>query len=367
MIERYLGFNQYIDYDGKVTDEYRNAQAMGTFAPFPKEISQMAEGVHKLVQGVFDEKILDEMIASANKPKIIENNLNENFAKKEFQALWNYIHNKYAYTITFDSDELIEKSIKAIDEQMYVAELTYVRTIGTQGKDSLDFTEGKTKTTTLKNTGGSNATYDLIGKICQGTTLTRKTVTKILKGIRPDTFYKFKVNPEDFISRAIRLINEQKATMVVDDIKYAPTDEEPYQSDIFTMGSGVINLDRAIESKKHVTPWVVVDSDTEKNFAMDLERDEDKVCVYAKLPKSFKIPTPVGNYSPDWAIAFYEGSVKHIYFIAETKGSMESLQLKQVESAKINCAKKLFTTLNNGVVKYDVVDSYQHLMDIMKK
>ena len=367
IIERYLGFNQYIDYDGKVKDEYRNAQAMGTFAPFPKEIAQLAEGVHKLVQGVFDEKVLDEMIESANKPKIIENNLNENFAKKEFQTLWNYIHNKYAYTVSFDSDELIKKSIKAIDEQMYVAELTYVRTIGTQGKDSLDFTEGKTKTTTLKNTGGSNATYDLIGKICQGTTLTRKTVTRILKGIRPDTFYKFKVNPEDFISRAIRLINEQKATMVVDDIAYSVTDEEPYTSDIFTMGSGVINLDRAIESKKHVTPWVVVDSDTEKNFAMDLERDEDKVCVYAKLPKLFKIPTPVGNYSPDWAIAFYEGSVKHIYFIAETKGSMESLQLKQVESAKINCAKKLFATINNGVVKYDVVDSYQHLMDIMKK
>ena len=250
---------------------------------------------------------------------------------------------------------------------MYVAELTYVRTICTQGKDSLDFAEGKTKTTTLRNVGGSNATYDLIGKICQGTTLTRKTVTKILKSIRPDTYYKFKANPEDFISKAIKFINEQKAAMIVDDIKYAPTEEEPYQSDIFTMGSGVINLDRAIESKKHVTPWVVVDSDTEKNFALDLERDEDKVCVYAKLPKSFKIPTPVGNYSPDWAIAFYEGSVKHIYFIAETKGSMGSLQLKQIENAKIKCAKKLFATLNNGVVKYDVVDSYQHLMDILKK
>ena len=367
IIERYLGFNQYIDYDGKVTDEYRNAQAKGTYAPFPREIAQMAESVHKLVQGVFDEKILDEMIVSANKPKITENNLNENFAKKEFQALWNYIHNKYAYTVSFDSNELIEKSIKAMNEQMYVAELTYVRTIGTQGNDSLDFTEGKTKTTNLKHTSGSNATYDLIGKICQGTALTRKTVVMILKGIRFDIFNKFIVNPEDFISRAIRLINEQKATMVVDDIAYSVTDEEPYSSDIFTMGSGGINLDRAIESKKHVTPWVVVDSDTEKNFAMDLERDEDKVCVYAKLPKTFKIPTPVGNYSPDWAIAFHEGSVKHIYFIAETKGSMETLQLKQIESAKINCAKKLFAALNNGVVKYDVVDSYQHLMDIMKK
>lgn len=363
----YMRYNGYIDREGRVTDKYRLLQSEGKFAEMPNEIALLADGVHKLVQGVFDESMLDEIITSAHKPKITENNLNENFAKKEFQALWNYIHNKYAYTVTFDSDELIEKSIRVLDEKMYVAELTYVRTIGTQGKDSLDFAEGKTKTTTLKNTGVSNATYDLIGKICQGTTLTRKTVTRILKGIRPNTFYKFKVNPEDFISRAIRLINEQKATMVVDDIAYSVTDEEPYTSDIFTMGSVVINLDRAIESKKHVTPWVVVDSDTERNFAQDLERDEDKVCVYAKLPKTFRIPTPVGNYSPDWAIAFYEGSVKHIYFIAETKGSMESLQLKQIESAKINCAKKLFAMLNNGVVKYDVVDSYQHLMDIMKK
>lgn len=125
IIERYLGFNQYIDYDGKVTDEYRNAQAKGTYAPFPREIAQMAESVHKLVQGVFDEKILDEMIVSANKPKITENNLNENFAKKEFQALWNYIHNKYAYTVSFDSNELIEKSIKAMNEQMYVFNFIY--------------------------------------------------------------------------------------------------------------------------------------------------------------------------------------------------------------------------------------------------
>ena len=112
--------------------------------------------MHKLVQGVFDEKILAEIIAPANKPKITENELNENFAKKEFQALWKHINHKYAYTVSFDSEELIEEAIKAIDEQMYVTELTYVRTIGSQGKETLDFTEGKTRTTTLRNTGGSN-------------------------------------------------------------------------------------------------------------------------------------------------------------------------------------------------------------------
>ena len=367
IIERYLGFNGYIDYDGNVTDKYREAQESATFAELPSEISELAGGVHKLVQGVFDEKIFAEIIAPANKPKITENELNENFAKKEFQTLWKYINHKYAYTVSFDSEELIRNAIKAIDEQMYVAELTYVRTLGSQSKESLDFTEGKTKTTTLRNTGGSNVEYDLVGKISQGATLTRKTVVRILQGIRSDVFAMFKVNPEDFISKAVRFINEQKATMIVDEIRYNVTDEEPYSSDIFTAEKGVIDFDRAVKADKHITPYVVTDSDTEKKFALDLERNDGDVCVYAKLPRTFKIPTPVGDYSPDWAIAFYEGTVKYIYFIAETKGSMESLQLKKVESAKIRCAKKLFANLNNGAVHYDVADTYQHLMDIMSR
>ena len=367
IIERYLGFNGYIDYDGNVTDAYRIAQETGTFAQFPQEIASMAEGIHKLVQGIFDEKVLSEIIAPANKPKITENELNENFARKEFQTLWNYINHKYAYTVSFDSNELIEKAIRAIDEQMYVTELTYVRTVGTQGRDSLDFTEGKTKTTTLHNTGGSNVEYDLVGKISQGTTLTRKTVVKILQGIRADKFAMFKANPEEFISKAIRYIKEQKAAVIVDEITYNVTEEEPYGSDIFTMGKGVVNFDNAVKAERHITPWVVVDSDTEKQFARDLDKDEGDVCVYAKLPRTFKIPTPVGDYSPDWAIAFYEGKVKYIYFIAETKGCMESMQLKKIEDAKIQCAKKLFSKLNGGMVHYDVADTYQHLMDIMSR
>lgn len=366
-IEFYLIRSGYVDENMNVTDEYRSAQESGTLAALPDALKQYEGGIHKLVQGVFDEKVLNEIITVANKPKITENELNENFAKKEFQALWKYINHKYAYTVSFDSKELIEKAIKAINDQMFVTQLTYVRTVGSQGKESLEFTEGKTKTTTLKNTGGSNVEYDLIGKVAQGAKLTRKTVVKILQGIRPEVFEMFKINPEEFISKAIRFINEQKATMIVDEIKYNVTEEEPYTSDIFTMGKGVIDFNRAVKADKHITPYVVVDSETEKNFAIDLERDEGTVCVYAKLPRTFKIPTPVGDYSPDWAIAFYENKVKYIYFIAETKGSMESLQLKKVESAKIACAKKLFASLNNGAVHYDVADTYTHLMDIMNK
>lgn len=340
------------------------AQESGTFAPLPVELEKMSDGIHKLVQGVFDEKVFAELVGSASKPKITENPLNDNFYKAEFKKLWNYINHKYAYTVNFDSDELIARSIKAINDGLYVTELTYVRTVGSQGKDNLDFTEGKTKTTTLKNTGGSNAVYDLIGKVAQGTTLTRKTVVKILQGIEEFKFAMFRNNPEEFISKVVRYINEQKASLVIDEIKYDITDEEPYTSDIFNLG-GVVNFEKAVKVDKHITPYVVIDSDIEKNFALDLERDEDKVCVYAKLPKAFRIPTPVGNYSPDWAIAFYENSVKYIYFIAETKGSEQHRD--EIEIAKNLCAKKLFSKLNDGKVHYDVVNSYRQLMDIMNK
>lgn len=366
VIERYLGFNGYIDYDGNITDKYRTAQEINSFAPLPAELAPFEEGIHKLVQGVFDEAVFDEIIAPANKPKITQNELNENFAKKEFQTLWKMINHKYAYSVSFDSEELIEKSVKALNDEMYVAELTYVRTVGTQ-ENSLDFTEGKTRTVTLRSSVGSTVTYDLVGKICYGTKLTRKTVVKILQGIRSDVFAMFKRNPEDFILKAVRIINEQKAAMIVNEITYNVTGEDPYSSDIFTAGQGIIDFNRAVKADRHITPYVVVDSDTEKHFAVDLDNNEDDVCVYAKLPKSFKIPTPVGDYSPDWAIAFNEGAVKYIYFIAETKGSMESLQLKKIESAKISCAKKLFEKLGSGAVRYDVADTYQHLMDIMSK
>ncbi len=361
-IQYYLIHNDYIDYEGNITDDYRTAKELASFKPLQEDIADLADGIHKLIQGIFDEKVFDDIVTRANKPKITENSLNENFAKKEFQALWKYINHKYAYTVSLNSAELIERAINALNREMYVTELSYVRTIGSQAKDSLSFTEGKTKTETLSNTICSQARYDLVGKISQGTTLTRKTVCAILKGIHSDVFDMFKKNPEDFISKAIRLINKQKAGLVLDAIKYDVTDEEPYSADIFNIG-GVVNFEKALRTEKHVTPYVVYDSDVEKSFASALDRDEDKVCVYAKLPKAFHIPTPIGNYSPDWAIAFYENSVKYVYFIAETKGSKEHID--DIEKAKTACAKKLFDKLNGGNVHYDVVDSYQHLLDII--
>lgn len=226
----------------------------------------------------------------------------------------------------------------------------------------------KTRTQTLKHAATSQIKYDLIGKIAVGTTLTRKTVAAILKGLRPDKIYMFRNNPEEFISKSIRLINEQKATMIVEHISYN-TIEGGFDSAIFTADKSKQAFDKAFKAQKAIQDYVFTDGSAEQSverkFAEDLDAAEE-VCVYAKLPKGFHIPTPVGNYSPDWAIAFYEGTVKHIYFIAETKGTMESLSLRPIEQAKISCAKKLFNELSTSQVRYHDVDSYQSLLSIME-
>lgn len=376
-IYKYLIRNDYIDDDDKVTDRYRQDIRSGTVAEFSDELKSMADGIHTLIQAVYDDSVLKDMFTDGHETKVKDNPLNENFAKKEFQALWKQINHKYAYTVEFDSEELIEKAIAHIDEKLFVSELQYTTTIGRQ-KDEMNeyevergasFASEKTRTQTLKHAETSQIKYDLIGKVAEGTTLTRKTVSAILQGIRMNKIYMFKNNPEEFISKVIRLINEQKATMIVEHISY-DTIEGEYDSNIFTAEKNTQSFDKAFLAKKAIQDYVFTDGSAEKSierrFAEDLDAAEE-VCVYAKLPRTFQIPTPVGNYSPDWAIAFYEGTVKHIYFVAETKGTMESLELRPIEQAKISCAKKLFNEMSNSKVVYHDVDSYQSLLNVMNK
>lgn len=375
-IYKYLIRNDYIDDDDKVTDSYRQDIKSGTVAELPDELKPMADGIHTLIQAVYDDSVLKDMFTDGHETKVKDNPLNENFAKKEFQALWREINHKYAYTVEFDSDELIKKAIAHIDEKLFVSELQYTATIGRQ-KDEMNeyevergasFAGEKTRTQTLKHAETSQIKYDLIGKVAEGTTLTRKTVSAILQGIRMDKIHMFKNNPEEFISKVIRLINEQKATMIVEHISY-DTIEGEYDSTIFTAEKNTQSFDKAFLAKKAIQDYVFTDGSAEKSierkFAEDLDR-ADEVCVYAKLPRTFQIPTPVGNYSPDWAIAFYEDKVKHIFFIAETKGTMESLELRPIEQAKISCAKKLFNEMSNSKVVYHDVDSYQSLLNIIE-
>lgn len=372
-IYQYLVRNNYVDEEDRVTQDYRDDVQNNALAPVPEVLKPIEDGVHALVQAIYDNTLLNNMFENGNKPKVLDNPLNERFEKEEFQRLWRTINHKYAYTVDFDSNELIAKAIAHIDSELYVSRLQYTVTYAEQKdvisvdmvRDGSSFDDAKSKTSALTHAHPSQVTYDLIGKIAEGTVLTRRTVAAILQGIKSTTFAMYRNNPEEFITKVIRLIKEQKATMIVDHITY-DTIEGSYDSSIFTAKKSALTMDKAYRARKAIQDYVFTDGTAEKSverkFAESLDGAEE-VFIYAKLPKGFYIPTPVGHYSPDWSIVFHEGKVKHIYFVAETKGTMESLNLLPIEKAKIDCAKKLFSRLSNGLVTYDHVDSYQELLN----
>ncbi|MEX1115325.1 MAG: restriction endonuclease subunit R, partial [Akkermansiaceae bacterium] len=367
-IEFYLIQNGYVDFDHHITPKYHEAKQKGELAPLPTELAALKEPFIALIDTVFSDA---DIPLPEDEFRTKENPLNANFEKKEFQDLWRKINRKAAYTVHFDSEELIAKSIKAIDKELNISPLQYVVTGGEQ-KDETSYEELKqgegfvvreTATEKLAASAQSAVKYDLIGKIAESTQLTRRTVSRILTGINVAVFGQYKRNPEDFILKAGRLINEQKATVIVEHLSYNAT-EDHHESDIFTQTKRE-DLSKGFKAEHHIYDYVFTDSTNERTFVGELDASAE-VVVYAKLPKSFFIPTPVGNYNPDWAIAFKQDKVKHVYFIAETKGDMSSMQLRKIEESKIDCARKFFAKITSDQVRYEVVDGYGKLMELVK-
>ena len=360
----YLDDNGYIDDSGNITPKYHADREAGTLAPLPTKLQPMSEGVTRLINSIFDPSLLDGMTENGSKTKLPEPKLNANFYREEFQALWKAINHQYVYTVSYNSDELIKNAILHLNtDELQVRKLRYIKIEGKQHEDEVtEFGDTKSTSRELTDVSTSSVKYDLIGQIAKGANITRRTAAKILQGLRPVKLALFRNNPEEFIRKVVQIIREQKATMIVDHIHYHLTDGK-YDSDIFTAASKA-EFDKAYQASKHVTDYVVSDSIGERNFAHDLD-EANEVVVYAKLPRSFNIPTPVGNYAPDWAIAMQKGDVKHIFFIAETKGSLQSMQLNAIENAKIDCCTQLFKEMSTDNVKYHKVTCYQDLIDAM--
>lgn len=371
----YLSMNGYVDYEQKITDKYKADAANQTLAPLPSLLKEDEPAIHKLVQSIFDENVLQEMIENGKETKIQRNKLNNNFYKKEFQALWKKINHHYAYKVAFDSKELIRKSVQALNSGLQVTKIKYTTVTGEQNaalqahelEQKTGFTVTGTYTQILDERHDSGIKYDLVHEIAARTSLTRRTAAAILKGLWQAKFMMFRENPEEFIRKVAKAINEQKAALTVEHITYNKTDEV-FDSNIFTAEYAREAFDKAFKAKRAVQDYVFTDGTAERSverrFAEALDV-ADEVVVYAKLPRTFYIPTPVGKYSPDWAIAFREGTVKHIYFIAETKGTNSGLEIKPIEKAKIECAGKLFAKLSNGEVHYGQVKDYQSLLEIV--
>lgn len=363
--------NGYIDRKGVLTDKYYEDKANGEIK-VAEEVADSAASVIEIVDSIYDARSMQPENARSNNVELQVDE--EKLAMPEFKALWSKINAKSVYVVDFDTDELIKKSIASLDSKLRVSKIYFRVESGAmdniKSKEELvsgaSFVKEESASYGVTITAHSNVKYDLIGKLVDETGLTRKAVIAILQGIQPHVFDQFKDNPEEFIVKAAALINDEKATAIIEHITYDVLDEH-YGMDVFTDPTikGKLGVN-AMKAKKHLYDHIVYDSSNERDFATDLDTNTD-VAVYVKLPDGFYISTPVGHYNPDWAIAFYEGKVKHIYFVAETKGSMSSMQLRLIEESKIHCAREHFKAISNGNVVYDVVDSYKSLLEKVMK
>lgn len=363
--------NGYIDKKGVLTDKYYADKANDELN-FGEEVQEFASSIVQIVDSIYDSRSMQLENARSNN---IELEVDEDkLAMPEFKALWQRINSKSIYVVDFDTDELVKKSVESLNRNLRVSKIFFKVETGTMDRiDSKDdllsgtsFVRDKAKIYSDAAVVNSNVKYDLVGKLVDETGLTRKAIVQILKGIDESIFNQFKSNPEEFIIKAASLINDEKATAIIEHITYDVL-EDKYGLDVFTDSTikGRLGVN-AMKTKRHLYDHLVYDSSNEQKFASELDINND-VAVYVKLPDGFYISTPVGHYNPDWAIAFYEGAVKHIYFVAETKGSMSSMQLRLIEESKIHCAREHFKTISNGEVVYDVVDSYKSLLDIVTK
>ena len=364
-----LIINGYVDRKGALTDKFFEDKANKQLK-IAEEAADCADSVLEILDSVYNDRAMKPENARSNNVELQVDP--DKLAMPEFKALWSRINSKSVYVVDFDTQELIQKTIQSLDKDLRVSKIYFRVESGSmeevKSKESLlegsSFSKKKSEMYSQDKQVRANSAvkYDLVGKLVEETSLTRKAVIAILTGIQPVVFNQFRENPEEFIIKASSLINDQKAAAIIQHITYHVLDDR-YDTDVFTEPTLKGRLGtNAMKADKHLYDHVLYDSTNERDFAKDLDVDSH-VAVYVKLPDGFYISTPVGRYNPDWAIAFYEGTMKHIYFVAETKGSMRSMQLRDIEKAKIHCAREHFRAISTGDVVYDVIDSYQALLD----
>lgn len=362
----YLATSGYCDAQGNILEAYHKDRLDGALKPLPAAVSDHPDQVFALVDSVFSDAKTPLIEDDRKRGR---NELNrKNFQKAEFQALWSKINQKAVYQVAFDTPDLIKAARAALDSKLNVPALSYVVKTGqqtdTQKADDVrqgrGFQDGKRRDFTY-DVSPSSVAYDLVGKIAAATSLTRRTVGEILKGINADKFAQFGKNPEAFIAKASEIILLEKARLVIEHLRYDRIADR-YDVSVFETAAQQQDLSKAQEVARHVFNYLVTDSKVEEDFARALETS-DKVVVYAKLPSGFTIPTPVGGYNPDWAIAFEAGAVKHVYFVAETKGSLNEEMLRETERAKIDAAKAFFRAFEDKGIVYGVVATYQDLIN----
>lgn len=356
---------EIIDSDYKITAKGKELIEQGKI-DLPEKLQPYKTSVCNLLQSIYTGA---EFMPEDERQTVVLNT-NKNFNKKEFQELWNKINFKTIYEVQFNTDKLIDDSRILIDAQLNIGDRIYEVKTGEledgtaeEMKQGELFKESKRQHLKLKDDLYTNTLYDIVGEIEVLTNLTRRTIVEILKKIKQDKFLLIRKNPEEFIAKCSKLINEVKASLIINNIVYHKTEERHDSKTVFTNDKTAIR--QSDQLKKHIYDFLTSDSKVEADFATALENSTE-VVVYAKLPKSFYVTTPVANYSPDWAIVFDKDKVRQIYFVVETKGSDSDMDLREIEKLKIYCATEHFKEISGAVVHFKKVASYDTLRQMLE-
>jgi len=364
-INKLLYKHDIITEDDKITPAGRDVIEQSKM-PLPEHLEPYRDSIGKLLKSVYS----GEPFKPEDDRKTVILNVNANFKKKEFQELWEKISLKTIYEVKFDTEKLINDSKARINAQLTISNRIYEVKTGEleegtkeQMQEGSLVKESGRQYLKLKNDLYTNTVYDIVGEIESQTNLTRSTIVAILKSIKAEKFLLLRKNPEEFIAKCSKLINEVKASLIINNIVYHKIDERHDAKTIFTNNKDALRNSQLL--KRHIYDYLTSDSKIEADFASALDNCNE-VIVYAKLPKSFYISTPVANYSPDWAIVFDKDKVRHIYFVAETKGSDSDLELREIEKLKLHCATEHFKEISGNEIKFEKVSSYNKLMEIVQ-
>ncbi|EEW8595519.1 restriction endonuclease subunit R [Escherichia coli] len=346
----------YLEKSGKISKSLSKALHENTFILMEKYLS-----VQKHIEAILHKSNTRLNINNAEE-RVKVKYRKENFNSSYFNELWKRIKYKTVYKLDFSEEKLVEACAKSIEEMPAVdkATLSFSKAVITKDRSGLDVKVLANGTTTSVIEVSGQQLPDLLSVLQDKTGLTRRSLVQILKESgRINDFIK---NPNSFINEVITRINYVKSLSIIDGIKYYPISSENYAQSLFNEKELTGYTRRMFKAgNKSLHEYINVDSDIEREFAKDLEMQEE-VKLYTKLPNWFKIPTPLGNYNPDWALVINKNGEDNIYFVVETKSNL--LTLRDNESGKIKCGKAHFeslTPLNENPAKYACAIKYEYL------
>ena len=329
----------YIDKQGKVQDTLKTALKDGTLAlpaSFEAQRGQIIDVLRK-VGGRLEIKNADERHMIRTRQAVLHS--------EEFKSLWDRIKYQTSYRVEFDNEKLVADAISSVQKMPDIvrARLQWRKADIAIGKAGVAATQ-KTGSATVTLEESDIVLPDVLTDLQDRTQLTRRTINKIL--IESGRLDDFRRNPQQFIALASEIINRCKRMALVDGIKYQRLgDEQYFVQELFERNelSGYLK-NMLMDTTKSVYEHVVYDSNTERDFADALEKN-DAIKVYAKLPGWFKVPTPLGSYNPDWAVLVEQDGAERLYFVVETKSSLFTDDLRDKESGKIECGRAHFQAL----------------------